>query len=354
MLTPRAAERIAHNRERLGRVGPPELPVNGPCVEVDPIDRIGVTGRHDELVVSGARPVEVEVDGVGMDRAEVVVARGRRELEADRDGGFVERDVASGVPLANQRAGRCDLLDDSAQHEVRRHGRVCPRRVLPPTGLVLRRGQCGRHGGEHRREQEVAVGQLDEVVMVGHDADCLDEIDERAVEAEVFVAVVRIGSEPRSERLEPCERPVGETLEVAGRASRRRACTRRGRPPSRGSSRTARSSARRCWRGGTSQAAASPSPDVVMCGKSGGTHRIQYSSAAPPPVGVIVMTIASSASIVTAVSSTNRSADPAHRHGRAGHAAYMHRRCGWPSLTRAVGDVVVLVGTERREHSRTA
>ncbi len=47
----------------------------------------------------------------------------------------------------------------------------------------------------------------------------------------------------------------------------------------------------------------SPSPDVVMCGKSGGTQRIQYSSAAPPPVGVIVMTIASLASIVTVVSS---------------------------------------------------
>ncbi len=168
--------------------------------------------------------------------------------------------------------------------------------------------------------------------------------------AEVLVAVGRIGPEPGSERLEPRQRSVGETLEVARDAVRGAALVPDG-------------YARRVedhpeltvgWLGVVGEDVPAGRVRrrrrmVVMCGKSGGTHRIQYSSAAPPPVGVIVTTIASLASIVTRGVEQDRSADPAHRHGRAWHAADVHRHVVGRHA-RAVGDVVVLVGTERREH----
>ena len=86
---------------------------------------------------------------------------------------------------------------------------------------------------------------------------------------------------------------------------------------------------------------ASPSPVVVIVGKSGGTHRIQYSSVAPPPVGVMRTTIASLASIVSVVSTT--CVPPAEPDGDGGarHAADVHGQLvGRRAL--AVRDVVVL------------
>ena len=77
VLTGRATQRIADDVERGRRVRPTELPVDRPGVEVDPVDGVVVATRHEQLIVTGPRPVEVEVDGVGVDRAEVIVTRGR-------------------------------------------------------------------------------------------------------------------------------------------------------------------------------------------------------------------------------------------------------------------------------------
>ena len=79
-----------------------------------------------------------------------------------------------------------------------------------------------------------------------------------------------------------------------------------------------------------------------MGGKSGGTHRIQYSSGTPPPIGVMRTTIASSAGIVTVVSTIGSTHRP-DSGGGAGHAAHVHRQLvGRHAM--AVRDVVVLEG----------
>ena len=313
-----------------------------------------MTARHDELVVGGARTVRLEVDGIRVDRAEVVVARGRGTWKQI---GTVVSASSTISPNESQSRTRCaggrDLLHERTEHEVRHDRRVaCRWRSAADRAGPPRRQAAARCSIDVSRKLPFG-NWTSSWWLVGTPTVWMRSTGVPS-SAEVLVAVGRIGSETGAERLEPRQRSVGEALEVARDAiRRRRACTRRVLRPSPGSSRTGRRSAsallaRRYQPGG-----ASPSPEVVMGGKSGGTHRIQYSSGAPPPVGVMRTTIASSAGIVSVVSTHLRTAHRPDGDGGARHAAHVHGQLvGRQAL--AVGDVVVLRRRELRERRRTA